>query len=74
MNLVTRDCWSGDAPRVGHEPAMNEPPEQAVIGASREQIDEHEDLDPETIVEDAEELFEPDNPIVPPPQPDAPPS
>jgi hypothetical protein len=36
-------------------------------------IEEHEDLDAETVVEDAEELFEPDNEMVPPPQPDAPP-
>jgi hypothetical protein len=36
-------------------------------------IEEHEDLDAETVVEDAEELFEKDNEMVPPPQPDAPP-
>jgi hypothetical protein len=52
---------------------MTDPLEQAVDRGKREQIDEHEDLDAETIVEDAEELFEPDNPIVPPPEPDAPP-
>jgi hypothetical protein len=38
-----------------------------------DQIEEHEDLDAETLFEDAEELFEPDNTVVPPPQPDAPP-
>jgi hypothetical protein len=37
-------------------------------------IEEHEDLDAETIFEDAKELFEKDNDEVPPPQPDAPPS
>jgi hypothetical protein len=37
-------------------------------------IEEHEDLDAETIVEDAKELFAPDNHEVPPAQPDAPPS
>jgi hypothetical protein len=36
-------------------------------------IEEHEDLDAETLFEDVEELFEPDNKTVPPPQPDAPP-
>ena len=36
-------------------------------------IEEHEDLDVETVLEDAEELFEADNTEVPPPQPDAPP-
>ncbi len=51
---------------------MSDPPERGVDPAQRE-IEEHEDLDAETIVEDAEELFEADNPIVPPPQPDAPP-
>jgi hypothetical protein len=41
-----------------------------------EEREDHEgadSLEPETILEDAEELFEPDNPMVPPPQPDAPP-
>jgi hypothetical protein len=52
---------------------MSDSPEHAVDREQRERIDEHEDLDAETILEDAEELFEPDNPIVPPPQPDAPP-
>jgi hypothetical protein len=52
---------------------MTDPPEPAIDREEREQIDEHEDLDATTVVEDAEELFEPDNPIVPPPQPDAPP-
>jgi hypothetical protein len=52
---------------------MSNPSEQAADRDKGEQIEEHTDLDPETIVEDAEELFEPDNPIVPPPQPDAPP-
>jgi hypothetical protein len=52
---------------------MTDPPEQAVDREKREQIDKREDLDAETIVGDVEELFEPDNPIVPPPQPDAPP-
>jgi hypothetical protein len=36
-------------------------------------IEEHEDLDAETIFEDAKELFEKDNDQVPPAQPDAPP-
>jgi hypothetical protein len=67
-------CESGLVrPRVGYQPVMSDPSEQAVDHEKRKRIDEHEDLDPETILEDAEELFEPDNPIVPPPQPDAPP-
>jgi len=37
-------------------------------------IEEHEDVDAETIFEDAKELFEPDNKMVPPAQPDAAPS
>ena len=41
--------------------------------SNRDAIEEHEDLDAETIAEDVEELFEPDNTEVPPPQPDAPP-
>jgi hypothetical protein len=41
--------------------------------SSKKAIEEHEDLDVNEIVEDAEELFEPDNKVVPPPQPDAPP-
>jgi hypothetical protein len=41
--------------------------------SAKEAIEEHEDLDADTVVEDAEELFEPDNTAVPPPQPDAPP-
>jgi hypothetical protein len=36
-------------------------------------IHEHDDLDPETIAEDVEDLFRPDNTQVPPPSPDAPP-
>jgi hypothetical protein len=38
-----------------------------------EEEEEHEGLDAETILQDAEQLFEPDNKVVPPPQPDAPP-
>jgi hypothetical protein len=41
-----------------------------------EEREEHEgadSLEPETLLEDAEELFERDNRMVPPPQPDAPP-
>ena len=45
---------------------MSDQPEQ-------DAIEEHEDLDAQTIVDDVEELFEPDNTQVPPPQPDAPP-
>ena len=41
--------------------------------SARRNIEDHEDLDVDTVVEDAEELFEPDNKEVPPPQPDAPP-
>jgi hypothetical protein len=41
--------------------------------SEREAIEEHEDLDAETVLEDAKELFEADNKMVPPPQPDAPP-
>jgi hypothetical protein len=37
-------------------------------------IEAHEDLDAETILEDAKDLFEPDNDMVPPAQPDAAPS
>jgi hypothetical protein len=41
--------------------------------SSETPYDEHDDLDAETLLEDAEELFEADNRMVPPPQPDAPP-
>jgi hypothetical protein len=41
--------------------------------SDRKAIEDHEDLDVDTVVEDAEELFAPDNKQVPPPQPDAPP-
>jgi hypothetical protein len=34
---------------------------------------EHEDLDVETLVDDAAEFFAPDNDQIPPPSPDAPP-
>ena len=36
-------------------------------------IEAHEHLDAETLVEDAVELFAPDNDQIPPPNPDAPP-
>jgi hypothetical protein len=42
--------------------------------AEHDAIEEHEDLETETIADDVEELFEPDNTQVPPPQPDAPPA
>ena len=38
-----------------------------------EAIKEHDDLDVETLVDDAAELFAPDNDQIPPPSPDAPP-
>ena len=38
-----------------------------------EAMKEHEDLDVETLVDDAVELFAPDNDQIPPPSPDAPP-
>jgi hypothetical protein len=54
---------------------MSDPSEQAPVDRheNQEEIEEHEHLDAETVIEDAEELFAPDNPEVPPPQPDAPP-
>ena len=36
-------------------------------------FEEHENLDVETLVDDAIELFSPDNDQTPPPSPDAPP-
>ena len=38
-----------------------------------EAVQKHEHLDPETIVEDVEDLFEPDNHTIPPLNPDTPP-
>jgi hypothetical protein len=54
---------------------MSESSEQAPAHRrlTPDENEDHENLDTETIVEDAEELFEPDNRVVPPPQPDAPP-
>ena len=38
-----------------------------------ESIEEHEGVDAETVFEDVEELFSPDNTEIPPPNPDDPP-
>jgi hypothetical protein len=38
-----------------------------------EAIKEHEGVDAETVLEDVEELFAPDNTEIPPPNPDQPP-
>jgi hypothetical protein len=50
---------------------MSEPQEQAHKTKQGTQNDRHEGLDAETIIEDAKSFFEPDNHMVPSPQPDA---
>ena len=53
---------------------MTDPAQRAPVGHDkRDETEQHEDLDAETIFEDAKELFEPDN-REPPLQPDAPPA
>jgi hypothetical protein len=51
---------------------MSDPRDPTEEHERAKQIDEHEGLDPKTVIEDAKKLFEPDNRTVPPPQPDAP--
>ena len=55
-----------DAP---NQPAGNRPDPDS----RTESIEEHEGVDAETLFEDVEELFAPDNTEIPPPNPDDPP-